>query len=215
MKNRTFPVWGSRSFVISALAGALVLSGCASLSEEECHSADWHMIGYEDGAAGREAARLGEHREACSDYGITPDLQAYRRGRDEGLREYCQPRRAYQLGRGGQGYPHVCPPELQEGLQTAYRDGRSIYELASEVSGIERTLQRKQNELRHIQQTQVSNAAEVASPGVSSTRRVQLLANTWELAQRKGAIEDEIAELSDRLEIKREDLNRLQSETRY
>ncbi len=193
----------------------MAVSGCASLSEEECHSADWHLIGYEDGAAGRTAARLGEHREACSDYGITPDLQAYRRGRDEGLREYCQPRRAYQLGRSGQGYPHACPTELQEGLQTAYRDGRSIYEVATEVSGIQRTLQSKQNELKRIQQTQVSNAAEVASPGVSSTRRVQLLANTWELAQRKNAVEDEIAELNDRLEIRREDLNRLQSETRY
>ncbi len=215
MKLLTSRVWLYRSCLVSALAGAMVLSGCGSLSEKECHNANWHMIGYEDGAAGRPAARLGEHREACSEYGITPDLQAYRRGRGEGLREYCQPRRAYQLGRNGSGYPHACPAELEDALRTAYRDGRKIHELESEIGGIQRTLQRKENELRHIEKTQISHQAEIIGPNTSGSRRVQLLAETWDLVKRKDAVEDEIYELESRIGTRREDLGELISTTQY
>jgi hypothetical protein len=215
MKIHTSRVWLYRSCIVSALAGAMVLGGCGSLSEKECHSADWHMIGYEDGAAGRPAARLGEHREACSDYGITPDLQAYRRGRDEGLREYCQPRRAYQLGRNGSGYPHACPAELEDALRTAYRDGRKLYEVESEINGMQRSLQRKENELQHIEKTQISHQTEIIGPNTSGARRVQLLAETWDLVKRKDAVEDEIYELESKIDSKRESLGEMQSATRY
>lgn len=215
MKLLTSRVWFYRSCLVSAVAGAMVLSGCGSLSEKECHNADWHMFGYEDGAAGRPAARIGQHREACSDYGITPDLQAYRRGREEGLREYCQPRRAYQLGRNGSGYPHACPTELEGALRTAYREGRKIHEVESEINGIQRTLQRKENELQHIEKTQISHQTEIIGPKTSAPRRVQLLAETWDLVKRKDAVEDEIYELQSRVDARREDLSALISTTQY
>lgn len=211
MKTRHPLAWLFRS----CLVGALGLGGCASLSESECQNANWHIIGYEDGAAGRPAARLGEHREACSDYGISPDLQAYRRGRDEGLREFCQPRRAYQLGRNGGAYPHACTGELEQGLLAAYRDGRELHELESEIGSIRRTLQRKENELRHIEQTQASHQAEIVRPDTSGSRRVQLLSETWDLVKRKDVIAEEIDDLNAQIDAKRLDLSDLQSATRY
>ena len=211
MKIHALPSWLFRS----CLVGTLALGGCASLSENECQTANWRLIGYEDGAAGRPAARLGEHREACSDYGITPDLQAYRRGRDEGLREYCQPRRAYQLGRHGSAYPHACTGELENGLLAAYRDGKELHTLESEIGAMQRTVQRKENELRRIEQTRASHQAEIVGPKTSGSRRVQLLSETWDLVKRKNTIEEEIVELNAEIDVKRSSLNDLQATTRY
>lgn len=93
------------------VAGYLV-GGCASLNESECRSADWRTIGYEDGALGESAARIGKHRQACASHGIAPNLAAYQQGREEGLRQFCRPQNGFRLGEQGVPYRGICPHTL-------------------------------------------------------------------------------------------------------
>ena len=118
------------SFVV--LMGLLV-AGCASMDEDECRVADWRAIGYEDGVRGVSASHLGEHREACAEYGISPDFVAYKTGREEGLREYCTPASGYRLGRNGGSPTAVCPVDLAGDFRDAYKSGREIHEAAAVV----------------------------------------------------------------------------------
>jgi hypothetical protein len=89
-----------------------LLSGCASLSKDECLYADWQIIGYEDGAAGRSASRIGEHRKACADHAVVPDKAAYDDGYDEGLQTFCTYDRGLSQGRAGQAANAVCHANL-------------------------------------------------------------------------------------------------------
>ncbi len=93
-----------------ALAGllALSLSGCASMSGDECMTSDWSAIGYEDGSRGYTTDRMSKHRKACAKHGVTPDFTAYQSGRDQGLVEYCQPSRGFNVGSNGGSYQGVC-----------------------------------------------------------------------------------------------------------
>jgi hypothetical protein len=99
------------------------------MSGDECRLADWRTIGYEDGARGAPAEALGPRREACADHGVAPDLDAYRRGRDEGLREFCRPERGFALGDRGGRYVGVCPSELEPDFVDAWRAGSRLHEL--------------------------------------------------------------------------------------
>jgi hypothetical protein len=62
-------------------------TGCATLGKEECLNADWFTIGFEDGARGYPASRIGDHREACAKHGVTliSDLMS----RAAWQQEYC------------------------------------------------------------------------------------------------------------------------------
>ena len=55
-------------FATIAIAG---LSGCATMSGDECLTSDWNAIGYEDGARGYTADRIGKHRKACAKHGVS------------------------------------------------------------------------------------------------------------------------------------------------
>ena len=77
--------------------GLIALGGCASMSGDECATSDWTAVGYEDGSRGYTSDRFGNHRKACAKHGITPDFQAYQQGRTDGLVEFCQPSRGYNL----------------------------------------------------------------------------------------------------------------------
>ena len=191
-----------------------LLSGCATLSEKECHSADWRMVGYEDGVAGRPATRLAEHRQACAEYAVTPALDEYRNGREEGLREYCRAENAYRLGRSGSGYPTVCPDAFESALRPAYQDGLRVYRAATEVRRQENVLARKRKELDEMQIELSGYQKEVALPATSRQRRTELVSAAWQLAQRQLAVENEIAALESDLAVRRSHLQRLEPNAR-
>ena len=185
------------------------------MNEDECRVADWQAIGYEDGVSGRPASHIGERREACADYGVAPDLAAYRQGRDQGLREYCTPASGYRLGRNGRPLNAVCPSALQGDFRQAYKSGREIYQAAAVVRATKSKLQRKERELEEVRSTIKSNASELVAPGTETERRIELLVETQDLASRKSALEKEIDELRIDLDRHREKLAGLEQNSVY
>ena len=133
---------------------SLVATGCASLTPEECLNADWRAIGYEDGVAGRSMDRLGDHRSACAEVGVTPDFAAYQTGHRDGVRAFCHPANAYRLGRGGYAYTGICPGDLEPAFLDALGEGLFIYQLesdvdavASEIGGVDYAIQERLEEI--------------------------------------------------------------------
>ena len=55
-----------------------ILSGCATMSQDECRMADWYSVGFEDGVRGAGADNIGKHREACAEHGIAADVEVIR-----------------------------------------------------------------------------------------------------------------------------------------
>ncbi|MDH5469903.1 MAG: DUF2799 domain-containing protein, partial [Gammaproteobacteria bacterium] len=53
-----------------AMAAILLLQGCATLNKEECVVADWRLIGYQDGVAGKSASTVGGYRKDCAEYAV-------------------------------------------------------------------------------------------------------------------------------------------------
>ena len=121
----------------------LALSGCKSLSEKECVSANWYAVGLEDGAQGRPLERLGDHRRACAEYKIAPQAEQYMAGRNEGLKSFCTYERGYANGRAGYGYAAVCPADLARNFSAGYERGREIHD-------VERRLQEVQAEMSRV-----------------------------------------------------------------
>lgn len=121
---------------LSALAIAS-LAGCATLSEEECHYADWYGIGMTDGREGRPDARLAQHAEACEKHGVRPDADAWRAGWIDGIASYCSPSSGWRHGVAGTSYSGVCPLALEADFMFGYEPGRSLYSLGVELAEID------------------------------------------------------------------------------
>ena len=111
----------------------LALTGCATLSENECRSADWYELGEHDGFAGYPRARIEEHAEACGKIGIHPNRDAYFSGREQGVYRYCEPRHGYEVGRAGESYRNVCSGERETRFLRQYRAGRQLYDLEQQI----------------------------------------------------------------------------------
>ncbi|MFK8032423.1 MAG: DUF2799 domain-containing protein [Gammaproteobacteria bacterium] len=121
---------------IIAFSAMLLLGGCASMSADECRTADWRTVGFEDGQNG-SPGRLGDYRKDCAKAGIAPDLDEYELGRAEGVRRYCTPAKGYDVGKSGGSHYGVCPSDLEVAFSEAFKDGRILYRLTAEVNQIE------------------------------------------------------------------------------
>ncbi len=158
--------------LISMLFLGLWLNGCATLSKDECRTADWRTIGYEDGSRGFSSQRISDHREACAEYGIAPDFDSYLAGHNEGIRLYCVPHRGFQLGRRGASYPGICPADLEQQFLANYRHGQKVYRVEQQIRDIQqeqKLLRDEQDELHHeIEENEKMIVSDNTSPRVRS-----------------------------------------------
>ena len=172
-----------------------VLSGCASMSSEECANSDWVAIGYEDGSRGYSTDKFGSRRKACAKHGVTADFKAYQEGRDEGLVEFCQPGRGYSLGVSGGTYYGVCDVAMEEEFLDAYRVGLQLHGLRSNVNNANSRIYSKEAELKRTKEKIRDKQAELISDDVTPQDRLLLLTDIKELAERTGQLEAEIEQL--------------------
>lgn len=127
---------------------ALALAGCASMSPEDCLTANWGEQGYKDGRNGLTPTRIIEHRKACADVGVVPDARRYRQGWDQGVLEYCTPANGVAQGRAGRPYRNVCPPHLEGPFVYWHQMGMDVYEAQRRVDDLDRQADQIQRQLR-------------------------------------------------------------------
>lgn len=107
------------------LIAVSLLSGCASMSPEECQTANWHQVGYQDGLNGHDPSIINNYTKDCADAGVTADHNEWKKGFAEGTKLFCSPEHGYQVGVDGQTYYGVCNSEQ---FVKNYRLGHQEYQ---------------------------------------------------------------------------------------
>ncbi|OUS30104.1 hypothetical protein A9Q99_06375 [Gammaproteobacteria bacterium 45_16_T64] len=164
------------------------VSGCSTLSKEECQSADWQLIGFEDGTQGFLLQRIGEHRKACAEYGIAPRMDAYERGHQRGVLSYCTEANGLLVGKRGREYNGVCPADLAPPFLFGHQKGMEIHNLAARVRQLAKQVEQKQVELFDVEEHLHAVEESLVATGVSVTERRALLdeLRSLELSQQEG-----------------------------
>ena len=135
---------------LSDLFGVLLVasfSGCATMSESECATADWHDIGVKDGRNGMPASYMEERRKDCAKDGISLNEKQYIAGRNTGILEYCTPENARSEGQQGRPYLNSCPANLEHNFLTNYEAGKHVYSAKRSVDDLNRQSEHVQRQL--------------------------------------------------------------------
>jgi hypothetical protein len=149
------------------------------LSENECLTADWESIGYQDGSSGYPTGRIGDHIEACAEYGINPDRELFEAGRVRGLELFCTERNGLRVGRQGSSYNGVCPVTLEPAFVQGFELGRDLHEIDMHMQELQSRIQQVQAELRR------------RDPPVSDRERDALLYQLRDLERTYGRAQSE------------------------
>ncbi len=201
----------TKGILALTLAALIGLSGCASMSEEECAFSDWTAVGYEDGAQGATSEQFGEYRRDCADHGVTPDFQAWQAGRSQGLMEYCQPSRGFNLGERGGRYNGVCNGGPEQDFLDAYRIGSQLYTLRANLNAASSRINSNTRTIELIDAETAEKEALLVARGTSTEDRVLLLADVKELSERKGELEEQLYQLIEERTLAQLELNQYQA----
>ena len=198
--------------VITLALAALAISGCAAMSVDECTATDWSAVGYEDGARGYTSERFSKHRKACAKHGVTANFSSYQAGREQGLVEYCQPGRGFDVGASGGRYYGVCPANLEGDFLDAYNVGNRLHTLRSNVNHANSSINAKERELERVGDEILSAEAALIDRDTTIERRVILLAELKDLSEDTGRLEAEINDLYEQRARYQVDLDNYQAQ---
>lgn len=163
-----------RLLIVPAL---LLLGSCATLDKGQCLAGDWEGIGLRDGAAGAGLSRVDEHGKACAPHGVTPDFDAWRRGREQGLLDYCRPHKGFEVGASGYSYAGVCPPDLEGDFLAGYSDGKLVYAARSEVDRAGSEVREAYERAERLEQEMRRQEARLADPNLKPEERESIRAS--------------------------------------
>ncbi len=117
-----------------------IFSGCATMSADQCATADWRSLGFQDGSRGETLALAERRGSACMEHGYVMDRSTYEDGRNAGLGQYCTADTAYSLGEAGQSYNGVCSAHNEQEFLAAYNRGLDLHAFTSAVASAESEL---------------------------------------------------------------------------
>ncbi|MGP9821190.1 DUF2799 domain-containing protein [Salinarimonas sp. NSM] len=180
--------------LVGVVALAFSISGCATITREECRAEDWASIGQRDGAEGHAPSRLESHARTCANFSIVPDPVAYRAGWDEGVLIWCTPENGFRGGRANEGYHGLCPAAVAG----PFLEGRSV---GQRLGLAERRVASAEGRIRDFEQSREQFRQQMER--IRSDR--DLTAD---------ARRDKLDEIRDRLDDLRWDMDRAQSELR-
>lgn len=168
-------------FLLSFIA--LVFSGCATLSKDECKTANWRTIGFGDGAKGEKASKISEHRSACAEYKITPDLNAYNAGRNEGLGQYCIPSTGYNKGAAGQRYNGICRNHNEKEFLSAFNHGLELHKQQSILNNLHRDYKKAKRKIKNANHQLSHNERRITSGKLTQLQAYKLLQENKEITK--------------------------------
>jgi hypothetical protein len=154
---------------------AALLTGCATLSEDECLAGNWQTIGFEDGVQGYFTQRIGLHREACAEYGVAPDMDAYLLGHRQGVEQFCTRRKGLELGAAGKAYNGVCPDDLAGRFLDGYQEGKRIYQVSSQLDNVTQGCNALSGEIEELETELQSKREMIISQSTGEVLRRELM----------------------------------------
>ncbi len=194
---------------------ALLSSGCATLSESECRSANWYAIGLEDGARGMDLERFGKHRRACAEYGIAAELDPYREGRQQGLQSFCREANGFYQGKAGYIYKDICPIELEYEFLTGYQAGHNLFRLNQKIERYSRAISDRKSDIDHLYHRIHQERKRLDNDEIDASVKKKIRRRINRLRRRIGLIQSDIFDLEFSRTSLESDYDQLSSQYHY
>jgi hypothetical protein len=181
------------------------------------------MIGLEDGQQGRHSTRLGDHRTACAEYGVTPLMEEYQAGYAIGIQHFCTYDRGYSLGINGKRLDNPCPSQIEDAYLQGYRDGRDYYEhrqhaahnikqLEQDIDTNELLISAKEKEIIKLNRKHTKQQSRLNVDDLSFRERQSLNRQFKDLQKLLDSKRDEMADLYHERDLLKTNLEHLQFE---
>jgi hypothetical protein len=145
----------------------VALGGCAGMDSDECRTADWRAIGYEDGVQGQSAAH------------------------------FCRPQNGYHLGAQGHPDPGICPVVLEAAFVAAHADGYGLYERGAVLDRLRKKLHYSRKRSKEIEYLLAERTALLIAPHLAATERATIAVDLKQLTEERIELERAIDQLED------------------
>ena len=194
---------------------SLLITSCSTMNKSECLTADWRTIGFGDGAKGEPATMISRHRSACAEHGVTPNLNAYNSGRNDGLAQYCIPSTGYNKGLSGSRYNGICRDHNEPAFLEALNFGLAVHKEEATLSQMKRALYDEKNNIRNLKSELRHIKKKLTSGKLSELQRYKLVQKSTRKAERIGAAKSNLGPLKDDIYEQKQRVAELKRERTY
>lgn len=128
------------------LAMVFFVSGCASLTKEQCENPDWEHIGEVDGSKGLPTKNYKYHVDTCRRKYDAAEKEVYLKGWNKSIGEFCTAKNGYESGAFGLQGSYACDAEQYPDFHEQFKLGQSVRGLKSQKSAINEKIRQREED---------------------------------------------------------------------
>jgi hypothetical protein len=170
------------------------------MNESDCINANWQLIGFEDGSLGKNESNIASHRKECAEYGVTPDLTAYRNGHYLGSEKFCTKNNGFSRGSSGKEYQQNCSTQFEPAFLAGFTDGQTIYGLKKTLEHYTAELKDALTIIQELEQSIAIKNEQMIADGLNREQRVVIREDIFQQQQVLQDLKDGLPALKQELE---------------
>lgn len=178
----------------------VLLSNCANMNESDCLTADWQLIGFEDGRFGKNESHISQHRKECAEHGVTPDLSSYRKGHFSGSERFCTANNGFSQGRQGNNYNRSCPEQFEAAFLKGFGDGQTLYGLKEVLNQCTAALEGAYKDIDRLEYAIAEKSELMITDGLKRDQRLMVRDEIAQHQQKQADLYDALPELKQEFE---------------
>jgi hypothetical protein len=186
--------------LLSMAAIILLLSNCANMNESDCITADWQLIGFEDGSFGKNETHISQHRKECAEHGVTPDLKAYRKGHFDGSERFCTANNGFSQGQQGKRYNSSCPEIFEAEFLKGFTDGQTLHRLKNQLNQRTDDLESTYKNIDWLEHTIAEKSELMVADGLKRDQRIMVRDEIAQHQRQQASLYDTLPELKQEFE---------------
>ena len=188
----------------------LLFMGCSTMNKSECLTANWELIGLEDGSQGRALSYANKRQSTCGKHNVNVNVAAYRQGHREGAEQYCKPANGFTEGKRGRSYNGICPSDLELDFLEEYKLGLQFHDQQSNINSIKSEINHKSDDIERLNREIDRKESIAAQNDISREQRAVLLLEVNRLRYETLNQERELIQLEFHLKEEKNALNDLE-----
>ncbi|WP_102796156.1 DUF2799 domain-containing protein [Bowmanella denitrificans] len=161
--------------LLAPLLAISLLSGCASISKEECMVADWYAMGLTDGSRGKALSEFRDYQADCARHQLSSDFGQYQAGHKKGVVQYCVYPNGVTLGRSGNSFNPLCEDAGFADFQQGYFLGQQLNQAEDRLANLKRDQQQVEDKQQSLEKELADNKDRIVDDTSSKAEREELL----------------------------------------
>lgn len=189
-------IFATISIVLIYITLNSATTAIAKSAKDKCFNKDWLTAGFDSSKNGYTHQEGWEKSDKkCAKQNIWSNKSEFTRGYEKGKAFFCSQKNGFEFGRRNLDYQPICDEQTQRDFDTAFKDGRKLYEAIKQLNKTESDLSKTKESIEHATRRRKELGRDIDSGKLDEKAENKAVKERYKLKTKRDSLREKVTPL--------------------